>query len=282
MYSSGEAFRNASTARRAASASSVEAREAGLFECGLPKTAVARAAPGAPGAATRRTARRPCSRGRRGPARRVGRTRGRAGSRVRRPRVPIGACVRIRRLGHPFGDHHLPILGSPRPAVRDLGSSRSAALAECCKVLDRRDDVVGAGQRAGEARQLVARARRRARPCSRASSGGPAGRAQKPTKIVPWPDASRTRCCAGRSCRSGPGRSGRRATPAACGSSSAAVGLAPTDDRLLGLDRQALPGRRIVLPLLEQEDRAALAGRAGGHDRRPPSPRPASGSPSRR
>ena len=40
VYSSGEAFTNASTARRAASASSVEAREAGLFECGFPKTPV--------------------------------------------------------------------------------------------------------------------------------------------------------------------------------------------------------------------------------------------------
>ena len=45
------------------------------------------------------------------------------------------------------------------------------------------------------------------------------------------------------------------------------IRLAAPDGRLLRLHRQVLPGLRIVLPLLQEEDRAAFVGRPGGSER---------------
>jgi hypothetical protein len=45
-----------------------------------------------------------------------------------------------------------------------------------------------------------------------------------------------------------------------------AVGLAAADDVLLGGDRQCLPADRVVLPLLKEQDRSALAWRPGRND----------------
>ena len=132
--------------------------------------------------------------------------------------------------------------------------------------LVRRDEVVGAGDRVREARERVARAVGSPAMLSSIAASGRCS-AAKPTNIVPWSvtvpygmlrrkmwpkrswsvlatcessGLSRARCCRASSARS--------PAPARC-------------------DRKRLPRRGVVLPLLQQQDRAALAGLPVGHER---------------
>ena len=175
--------------------------------------------------------------------------------------------------------HEGDLTHAPKPTSRDpsvkarLGiafAERTPALGEIAlperrERLDRRDDVVRAAHRSGEAGQVVARAvaeadhalehGREARLVRAEADEDRPVRGHRPVRDVPPEDLAERLLV-------GPGHVRCRRHRVQL----RRVGPAAPDDRLLALGRQPLPGVRVVLPALEEQDRRPGAGRSLGHD----------------